>query len=468
MKAWIKKNLPRLGRPGIALAGVGILAACATVGTTVPMGWTVTSLTSKEWKSNAIPLSQGIVKEVDGRSIQQRYPFFSGFTTTNFEPWPTYAVGSPAYFPPKRGVMPKDIKGDPKQGHALLKNPAKGPCVACHLIPDETVWPAGNVGPDLRTIGSRGIADDFLYQIIYDPRVIYGPDSPMAPFGASGMWTPAEIVHAVAYLQTLKGDPPGVPQEVTKDPDWNPFTRRVVRPDYGDPLDPIANPGLGLAEHLAVPRWNKVGPKGQSCASCHGPITAPDDKRTIGVIASMVGVGAQYPKWMPQYGRMMSVEDFLAVHGPETTGDPMPAQGDDNITMSILVRMQSNGMPYDIALNDRNVKAAIARGEELFNRRVGQRGQACADCHTDRGGGRKFLGGRFLADLEKDPMINHPYWRTAWQRPIDIRMRFQWCMTPLRANMLPGDAPEYADLETFIIAKQTRRGDKVDVPRLAH
>ncbi len=458
MKAWIKKHLTRPGRPVLAVLGASFIAACATVGTTV---------TSKEWKSNAIPDSQGIVKEVDGKRIQQRYPF-GGFGTANFEQWPTFAADSPAYFPPKKGEMPKGVKGDPKKGQALMKDGNKGPCTACHLIPDASVWPAGNVGPDLRTIGSRGIQDEILFQIIYDPRVIYGPDTPMAPFGASGMWTPEEIVHAIAYLQSLKGNPPGVPEEVTKDPDWNPYTRKVVRPAYGDSLDPIANPGLGMTESLAVPRWSKVGPKGQSCASCHGPITAPDEKRTIGVIASMVGVGARYPKWMPKYKRMMSVEDFLAVHAPETTGDAMPSQGDENIAMSILVKMQSNGMPYNIDLKDPNVQAAIARGEEIFHRRVGQRGQACANCHTSRGGGRKFLGGRFLADIEQDTMINHPYWRTAWQRPIDIRIRFQWCMTPLRTNMLPGDAPEYADLETFIIAKQTQRGDKVDVPRISH
>ncbi|MBM3390709.1 MAG: sulfur oxidation c-type cytochrome SoxA [Betaproteobacteria bacterium] len=458
MKEWIRQRLSRHGRLAPAVLGVAFLAACATVGVGV---------TSSEWKTNAIPQSQGIVKEVDGKRIQQRYPY-GGFGTVNFEKWPTFAANSPAYFPPKKGEMPKDVKGDPKKGQALMKNASKGPCTACHLIPDATVWPAGNVGPDLRTSGSRGVPDEIFYQIIYDPRVIYGPDTPMAPFGASGMWTPEEIVHAVAYIQSLKGNPPGVAEEVSKDPDWNPYTRKVVRPAYGDPLDPIANPGLGQAESLAVPRWSKTGPKGQSCANCHGPIAAPDAKRSIGVITSMVGVGAQYPKWMPQHKRMMSIEDFLAVHAPETTGDAMPSQGDENLSMSILVKMQSNGMPYNIALDDRNVQAAIARGEEMFSRRVGQRGQACANCHTARGGGRKFLGGRFLADIEEDAMVNHPYWRTAWQRLIDIRIRFQWCMTPLRTNMLPGDAPEYADLETFIIAKQTRRGDKVEVPRLSH
>lgn len=457
MKRWLR-SFPRLIGLGLGALALGVIGACATVATTV---------TSKEWKSRAIPESQGIVVEVGGQRIQRRYPF-GGFGTANFEQWPTFAYGGPDYFPPKKGEMPKGIQGDPKKGHALIRASAKGPCTGCHVIPDATVWPAGNVGPDLRAIGARGLPDELLYQIVYDPRVIYGPDTPMAAFGASGMWTPEEIVHVVAYLQSLKGNPPGQPEKVTDDPQWDPRTRPVVRPDYGDPLDPTANPGLFQTERIAVPLWNKPGPKGQSCAGCHGPIGKPDALRPLGVIASMVGVGARYPKWMPRYRRMMSVEDFLAVHAPETTGHEMPTQGDENLTMAILVRMQSNGMPYQLDLADRNVQAAIKRGEQTFNRRVGQRGQACANCHTARGGGNKFLGGRFLADADKDPMVNHPYWRTAWQRLIDIRIRMQWCMTPLLTNMLPGDAPEYADLETFLIAKQTQRGDKVMVPRLSH
>jgi sulfur-oxidizing protein SoxA len=452
------RGIPRGRRAALAALGAAALAACAAVGTTV---------TSGEWKSRATPQSQGIVKQVGGRTIQERYPF-GGFGTASHEKWPTYAYGGPEYFPPKKGEMPKGLQGDPKKGHALIKAGAKGPCTGCHVIPDASVWPAGSVGPDLRAIGSRGLTDQHLYQVVYDPRVIFGEDTPMAPFGASGMWTPEEIVHVVAYLQSLKGNPPGQPEKVTNDPQWDPRTRPVVRPAYGDALDLTVNPGLHLADNVAVPLWAKAGPKGQSCASCHGAIGRPDAQRPLGVIASMVGVGARYPKWKQAHGRMMSVEDYLAVHAPETTGHEMPSQGEANLAMSILVRMQSNGMPYQLDLNDGNVQAAVQRGEQTFNRRVGQRGQACANCHTERGGGNKFLGGRFLADIEKDAMVNHPYWRTAWQRVIDIRIRMQWCMTPLLANMLPGDAPEYADLETFIIAKQTRRGDKVLVPRISH
>ncbi len=452
------QRLSRLRKAALLVAAAAFVAGCATV---------TSSITSKEWATRASEPSRGEIKVVDGRRIQQRYAF-GGFGTANFEQWPTFAAGSPAYFEPRKGEMPKGIKGDPAKGHALLKDGAKGPCTACHVIPDVSVWPAGSVGPDLRAIGARGIPDEFLYQIIYDPRVIYGADSPMAPFGASGMWTPEEIVHAVAYLQSLKGNPPGTPEKVTDDKQWDPRTRDIVRPAYGDPLDPTANPGMAQTEEVAVPLWSRAGSKGKSCADCHGPIGAPDATRTAGVIKSMVGVGARYPKWKPQHQRMMSIEDYLAVHAPDTTGHALPTQGQENMAMAILVKMQSNGMPYQIDLRDRQVQAAIQRGEELFNRRVGQRGQSCANCHTDRGGGNKFLGGRFLADVEKDPMVNHPYFRTAWQRLIDIRVRMQWCMTPLRTNMLPGDSPEYADLETFLISKQTKRGDKVQVPRLSH
>ena len=435
-----------------------VAAGCATTGAKPP-----------KWESRAVPPSQGVVKEVDGKRVQQRYPWGGfGRAKVNYEKWPTHAYGSVAYFAPKTAQMPTGIKGDPKKGQAIVKNRRKGPCTACHLIPDAKVWPMGNVGPDLRTAGDRKYSDADLFQIIYDPRVRFGKDSPMAPFGASGILTEEEIVHVVAYLQSLKGDPPGTPPKVSDDKQWNPYTRDVVKPAYGDPLDPTANPALQLTDDLAVPLWSKAGSTGKSCASCHGAIKGEDAKRPLGVIDKMVGVATRYPKWSGKYGRMMSIEDFLEVHAPETTGHAMPGQGEENKTMSILVKMQSNGMPYQVDIKNRNVKAAIERGKELFHRPVGQRGQKCADCHTARGGGGKFLGGRMLGDVEKVPLVNHPYYRTAQARLWDIRMRFQWCMTPLRTNYIAGDSPEYADLETYIVAEQTKRGDPVQVPRISH
>jgi L-cysteine S-thiosulfotransferase len=417
------------------------------------------------WESRATPESQGHIVEVDGKRIQQRHPFMGG-DSPSYEQYPTHAYETLDFPPPQQVQVPEGLKGDPAEGLRLFKSRQHGPCVACHVIPDPEVWPIGNVGPDLRTIGARGVPDSYIYQTIYDPRAIFGTDTPMAPFGVVGILDEQEIMHLVAYLQTLTGDPFGVPEEVTEDKQWNPYTRDVVRPEYGDPLDAFTNPGLMATDDRAVPLWSKAGPTGKSCADCHGQIEAADDLRPLGVIPEMVGVAAGYPRWFDEYGRMMSIEDLLAVHAPETTGLEMPAQGQDNLTMSILVRMQSNGMPYQLETDNPNVQAAIARGQELFHRPVGQRQHACADCHTERGGADKFLGGRFLANIE-DGMINHPYWRTAQQRIWDIRIRMQWCMTPLGTNYLPGDAPEYADLETFITSKQQGKV-QVLVPRESH
>lgn len=421
-----------------------------------------------DWESRATPESQGRIVEREGKLDQIRYGFGGfGRTKGSFDEWPTHAYENRARYPaPVSVVMPKGIKGDPEKGKALFKNRKKGPCSACHVVQDPEAWPLGNVGPDLRIIGDRGSPDQYFYQVIYDPRVLYGMDSPMPPFGVAGMLTEEEMVHLVAFLQAQKGEKPGVVPKVSDDKDWNPYTRTKIKPDYGNPLDPVDNPALLQTEEIAIALWDERGPTGKACADCHGPVREPDDLRQLGVIESMVGVGAAYPKWFEKYGRMMSVEDFLAVHTPETTGMQMPSQGKENLTMSILVRMQSNGIPYSMDTEHPAVKAAIARGKDLFHRPVGKRHSSCADCHTaPRGGADKFLGGRYLGNVE-DGLINHPYWRTAQQRIWDIRIRMQWCMTPLGTNYLAGDSPEYADLETYIISRQ--QGNEVVVPRQSH
>jgi L-cysteine S-thiosulfotransferase len=144
-------------RVWVAVSGVAFLGACAAVGTQQ-------LASSKTWETRAVPLSQGQIKEEGAKRIQVRYPGFR--ESRSFEKWPTFAYDSPTYFPPQKAEMPTGIKGDPKKGHALFRQGNKGPCTGCHLIPDPKQWPMGNVGPDLRTIGDRGLPDSFLYQIV--------------------------------------------------------------------------------------------------------------------------------------------------------------------------------------------------------------------------------------------------------------------------------------------------------------
>ena len=338
--------------------------------------------------------------------------------------------------------------GDPKAGRALFLSRAKGPCTGCHLIPGDDVWPAGNVGPDLSTIGDRKLPDGYLYQQIYDARVTF-PNTSMPPWGAAGAFSPAEIVHVVAFLQTLKGP---VPAE--RDPDRNPETRHKPV-GFGDNLDPTNNPAVLLAED-AEAQWNAKGPAGKACADCHAS----------GPARALRGVATRYPKFVKAYARIMSVEDFLTVHGPDTTGTPLLAESAANLAMAALVKTASNGMPLDLDLESPEARSALARGKASFYRRVGQRNHSCADCHTADKGANKFLGGRLLADVSVGMTRHFPTWRTSQTELWDMRKRMQWCMTPLGMNMLAADAVEYAELELYLASFDN--GKPLSVPGIRH
>jgi len=345
-------------------------------------------------------------------------------------------------------TMPAGVAGDPQKGRALFLNRAKGPCTGCHLIPGDDVWPAGSVGPDQSIIGDRKLPDQYLYQLIWDPRVVF-PNTSMPPWGTIGGLSSEEIVHLVAYLQTLKGP---VPPE--KDPDRNPFTRR--RPvGFGDNLDATNNPAMLLTDS-AEALWTARGPMAKACADCHDG----------GVARAMRGVATRYPKFVKAYGRVMSVEDFLAVHGPETTGRPLPAESTDNLHLTMLVKRASNGLPVSVDTSSPEARAAIARGKASFYKRVGERNHACADCHTPEKGASKFLGGRFLGDVTAGLTKHFPLWRTDPSAVWGIRKRFQWCMTPLGMNMLASDSIEYAELELYLTTFDS--GKPLSVPGIRH
>src|SRR2546425_4708228 len=241
----------------LVLRGLAVLvlaAGCATTGdrpdyASVP-----------RWSTRAIPEARGDIRiQPDGRHVAVRY---AGWTTRDFGGFRSYAYDDTRPEPTvQRVTMPARVTGDPKRGRALFLDRAKGPCTGCHLVPGEDVWPAGSVGPDLSTVADRKLADAYLYQQIWDPRVTF-PKTVMPPWGVQGVFTPEEVVHLVAYLQTLRG--PVGPEE---EPDRNPFTRRKPV-GFGDNLDPTNNPAVLLAEGALAP-WEQKGPAGQAPADSH-------------------------------------------------------------------------------------------------------------------------------------------------------------------------------------------------------
>jgi sulfur-oxidizing protein SoxA len=399
------------------------------------------------WVSRAIPEARGEIKVgADGKRIAMRY---KGWSTRDFGAFRTYAYDDTRAEPtPQLGALPAGTAGDAKRGRALFLDPQRGPCTGCHLVPGDDVWPAGSVGPDLSTFGDRHLPDALIYQQLWDPRLTY-PSTVMPPWGAQKIFTPAEIVDLVAYLKTLRGP---VPTE--QDTDRNPFTRRRST-GFGDNLDPTNNPAVVRAEDAAA-LWKTPGPNGKACADCHagGPQQA------------MRGVATRYPRVVAEHGRVMGLEDFLAVHAEATTGRALPSESEANIDVTVMIKMASNGLPVAIDTTSSAAHAAIERGKASFYRRVGERNHACADCHTPDRGANKFLGGRFLANVA-DGMTRHfPTWRTSQNEVWDMRKRMQWCMTPLGANMLAADSVEYAELELYLTTFDV--GKPINTPGIRH
>jgi sulfur-oxidizing protein SoxA len=399
------------------------------------------------WTSRAIPEARGDMRVgPDGKRTAVRY---KGWTTRDYGAFRTYAYDDARPEPSvQRAAMPAGVAGDAKKGRVLFLDRDRGPCTGCHLVPGADVWPAGSVGPDLSALGDRKLPDAYLYQQLWDPRVTF-PATVMPPWGAQGLFTPEEIVHLVAYLQTLHGPPPA-----ETDTDRNPFTRR--RPvGYGDNLDPTNNPAVVRAEE-AQALWNARGPKGKACADCHAgrPKTA------------MRGVATRYPRVVAEHGRVMSLEDFLSVHAEMTTGRALPSESGENLDVTLLIKLASAGLPVAVDTTSPAARAAIERGKASFYRRVGERNHACADCHTPDHGANKFLGGRFLGDVTGGLTRHFPTWRTSQNDVWDMRKRFQWCMTPLGANMLAADAVEYAELELFLTTFDV--GKPLNAPGIRH
>jgi sulfur-oxidizing protein SoxA len=310
------------------------------------------------------------------------------------------------------------------------------------------VWPAGSVGPDLSTIGDRHLPEAYLFQHLWDPRTRF-PQTVMPPWGATGVLTAEEIVHLVAYLQTLKG-----PAAVETDADRNPFTR--AKPvGFGDNLDPTNNPAVVRAEETQA-LWTTRGATGMSCADCHAG----------GPRNSMRGVATRWPRVVAEYERVMSLEDFLTVHAPKTTGRELPSESAANLDLTMAIKMASNGLPVAVDTTSPAARAAIARGQALFFRRVGERNHACADCHAPDRGANKFLGGRFLGNVADGFTRHFPTWRTSQNEVWDMRKRMQWCMTPLGANMLAADSVEYAELELYLTTFDV--GKPLNVPGIRH
>ncbi|MEN8218226.1 MAG: sulfur oxidation c-type cytochrome SoxA [Pseudomonadota bacterium] len=367
----------------------------------------------------------------------QRY---SAWKQTN---WNNYCNLKQGVTNPVSFIQPVDlpIKGDPANGRKLMTNRKKGNCAACHIFPDVSL--SGNVGLNISTVGNWGLPEELLFNYVYDAR-IYNPTTVMPPFGSNKILNKSEIMDIVSYLKTLT-------KPVKFDnPEDNP-EKRPVPVETRDNLDEFENPGM-FAVAVGEELYSQVGPKGKSCQDCHS-----EPEKTFSNWA------VHMPKVEPRLNKVLGVEEFVTRHARATTGAEYLAQTEENLGFAVYLRYLANGQPISINTSDMNTRIALRRGEELVKRKIGQLNLACTDCHVISS--NKWIRGQYLTTVVG--MMDHfPTYRTSRTETWDIRKRFQWCNVSVRANDLPPDAPEYGDIELYLMVKNN--GRMLSIPGIRH
>ena len=219
----------------------------------------------------------------------------------------------------------------------------------------------------------------------------------------------------------------------------SPATQAIQRDD-------ASNPGmLWVLDGEAA--WSQpAGAEQRSCAGCHG------DARH-----SMRGVAARYPAFDDKLQRPLDLRQRIAAcRQRQHSGLPPPGEEQAQLSLEAYVGLQSRGLPL-APPPDARLQPYRERGRALFEQRFGQLDLSCADCHDQQAGRR--LGG---SPIPQGHATGYPIYRLEWQGLGSLQRRLRACMSGVRAEPFPWNAPELVDLELFLAWRA--RGMALETP----
>ena len=210
--------------------------------------------------------------------------------------------------------------------------------------------------------------------------------------------------------------------------------------------DDTANPGmLWVLDGEAL--WNrKVGKANKSCADCH------NDAST-----SMKGVAARYPAFNEAANRPIDLEQRINIcRTDQQNATPLLFESNEMLALAGFVARQSRGMPIAVS-DDERTKPFIQAGRAMFGRRQGQLNLSCAQCHDDNWGAK--LAG---VSVPQGHPTGYPLYRLEWQAMGSLQRRLRNCLIGMRAQAYTFGAPEYVNLELFLMWRA--RGMAIETP----
>lgn len=199
--------------------------------------------------------------------------------------------------------------------------------------------------------------------------------------------------------------------------------------------DDMSNPAmLSVLDGEAL--WNaKAGASAKSCADCHG-----DAK------VSMKGLAARYPAYDEASGRPVNLEQRINLSRErDQKATPFRYERAELLALTAYIALQSRGQPI-APPQDRRLEPFRERGRALFSERIGQLNLSCAQCHDHNWG--KSLAGNIIPQAHP---TGYPIYRLEWQSLGSLQRRLRNCMTGVRAEPYALGAPDYVELELFLM-----------------
>lgn len=184
----------------------------------------------------------------------------------------------------------------------------------------------------------------------------------------------------------------------------------------------------------------KAGSADKACADCH---------------RSMNGVAARYPALIQD--KLVNIDDRINICRVEQQKAPaLQLEGRDLLSLSAYIGRQSRGLHIEIVETEKN-KPFLDAGRAAFNRRQGQLNLSCAQCHDNNWG--KSLAGTPIPQAHP---TGYPLYRLEWQTLGSLQRRLRNCFIGVRAEPYAYGAPEYVELELFLMWRA--RGMKLETP----
>lgn len=197
--------------------------------------------------------------------------------------------------------------------------------------------------------------------------------------------------------------------------------------------DDFANPGMLWVDQGAA-LWREAGSRGEpACEACHD---APESLR---------GAAVTYPRYDPQAGRLLNLEE--RINRCRTEHQQLPAlayESEPLLALTALVAHQSRGLPLRVSI-DGPARPYFEQGREYFYTRRGQMNLACHHCH-ELNAGQYLRGDR----LSQGQPTGYPIYRLDWQTLGSLQRRLRFCNTGVRAEPFDFGSPVYLSLELFL------------------